>query len=129
MKYNPELDIKKLSEIKKYKNNPEHRKRYKRWKKERVRRGFSGCDMWNLDKFLIHIIADTLDHFASHHHGTPYGWDKDDYTNYITSIAADLRKANEHTILGKDNYDAETANNLLRSAFMRLSNIFWSLWN
>ena len=39
-KYNPELDVKHLSHIKENKKNAWFQKRYKNWKKQRVRRGF-----------------------------------------------------------------------------------------
>ena len=126
-KYNPELDVKHLSHIKENKKNAWFQKRYKDWKKQRVRRGFCAGDVWNLDNFLLNIIADTLDYFVKHHDGTPEGWSREDYDNYLIGIAKDLREANRLTSI--DMCKVNEASNLLRSAFMRLSNVFWSLWD
>lgn len=126
-KYNPELDVKHLSHIKEHKKEAWFQKRYKDWKKQRARRGFCAGDIWNLDNFLVNIIADTLDYFVKHHDGTPQGWSREDYDNYLIDIAKDLREANRLTSV--DACNINEANNLLRSAFMRLSNVFWSLWD
>ena len=62
-----------------------------------------------------------------HHDGTPEGWSREDYDNYLIGIARDLREANRLTSV--DMCKVNEASNLLRSAFMRLSNVFWSLWD
>ena len=111
-KYNPELDVKHLSNIKENKKNAWFQKRYKDWKKQRVRRGFCAGDVWNLDNFLLNIIADTLDYFVKHHDGTPEGWSREDYDNYLVGIAKDLREANRLTSV--DMCKVNEASNLAR---------------
>lgn len=135
MKYNPELDMRRLG-----RDSYTHKKlkNYKRWKKQRVRQGFSTRDLWNMDNWLCNVIPDALDKLMEIKCGYPAYWDdkggKESYEEYVKQIAADIRKANSLTDLVSDdnrNYTErmDEANRLIQSAFARLASIIWGLWD
>lgn len=48
---------------------PEYR--MKRWRSQRVRRGFADCDLWNVDSYLLSVIPGMLRLFADGACGYP----------------------------------------------------------
>jgi hypothetical protein len=41
------------------------------WYHQRARRGWADCDTWNLDGYVIHVIAPMLAYLAEHNHAYP----------------------------------------------------------
>lgn len=134
-KTNPELDLRKMTTD----SNGDRSVYYKRWKKQRVRWGFSVRDLWNMDNWLCHVIPDALDKMMDIKHGFPACWEEkggsEAYEAYVRQIAADIRKANELTGLVPDDDTRsyaermDEANKLIQSAFARLASVIWGLWD
>lgn len=127
---NEELDLRFLG-----KENPN----YKKWKRQRIRKGFSDRDLWNMDAWLCNVIPDALDRLAKRKEGDcPSGWHSSaEYICYIKSIAADIRKAyqlnsvylDENVSIEKVRKNKAESDSLMQSAFSRLASIIWTLWD
>ena len=42
-----------------------------KWAYQRARRGWADCDVWNLDSYLFHILAETLPRLRDSRSGSP----------------------------------------------------------
>ena len=121
---NKELNLKVLGYY-----NGEKLPKYKKWKKQRIRQSFCDRDLFNMDCWLCNVIPDALDRMIEIKHGTPIGWTEKEYKEYVKTIATDIRTANKMTESWVSNETHEEANKLIKSAFARLANIIWTLWD
>ena len=129
---NEELDLRFLG-----KENPN----YKKWKRQRIRKGFSDRDLWNMDVWLCNVIPDALDRHAKRKEGDcPTGWgSSEEYILYIKNIAADIRKAyalnnvsieeNHWPAVEQVKINKMESERLMKSAFARLASVIWNLWD
>ena len=129
---NEELDLRFLG-----KENPN----YKKWKRQRIRKGFSDRDLWNMDAWLCNIIPDALDRHVKRKEGDcPEGWgSSEEYILYIKNIAADIRKAyalnnvsieeNHWPTVEQVKINKMESERLMKSAFARLASVIWNLWD
>ena len=129
---NEELDLRFLG-----KENPN----YKKWKRQRIRKGFSDRDLWNMDVWLCNVIPDALDRHAKRKEGDcPTGWgSSEEYILYIKNIAADIRKAyalnnvsieeNHWPTVEQVKINKMESERLMKSAFARLASVIWNLWD
>lgn len=113
------------------KNSKEH-KDYKKWKSQRLKRGFCDFDLWNFDNFLLHILCDGLTEFIAHNDAYPDEFNNlEAYHIFIQEQIIDQLKeadrlTDSFTIEPNERY--EKANTCLKTAFDNLSQVFWGLW-
>ena len=58
-----------------------------------MRRGWSDLDAWNLDRYLAHLISDSVTHLRDHGHAYPseeHGANEQQCHDILTRIAAPL---------------------------------------
>lgn len=68
-----------------------------KWAYQRVTRGFSDKDTWNLDTTLLNYLSGTLKHLAENTNGWPDNKFEtfEDWQNYLKAIAQKFYQANE----------------------------------
>ena len=68
-------------------------RRILRHRRQRVKRGFSGYDAWNLDTFLAQVIADSMAWLRENGHGYPAeeGMTEERWNEILTEIEVPLR--------------------------------------
>lgn len=131
---NKELNLKILGYY-----NGEKLSKYKKWKKQRIRQSFCDRDLFNMDCWLCNVIPDALDRMIEIKCGTPTGWTEKEYKEYVKTIADDIRKAYElNNVYMEENHwptveqvkvNKMESDRLMKSAFARLANIIWTLWD
>lgn len=65
---------------------------------QRVTRGWANCDTWDLDDYLEHVIAGTLNYLADNHMGYPGNEkfpDDETWTKYLKDTAQKFYNGNE----------------------------------
>ena len=80
-----------------------------RWAYQRITRGFSDADCWNLDSYLLEIIPEMVDNLRKNTHGFPVSdrfftfedWDK----FLLEEIIIPLRNAREDQSIQNNEYD------------------------
>lgn len=68
------------------------RRRNRKFRRQRLERGFCDGDLWNFDEYIIRLIADGLREYVKQTNGYPDQSFKtfEDWCAYLTSIADDL---------------------------------------
>lgn len=69
-----------------------------KWAWQRSLRGYADCDWWNMDRWMIAVLAPMFDDYAENSHGYPgefRGFTQEKWTNYIKEIAQHIRNADE----------------------------------
>lgn len=108
-----------------------------KWGWQRATRGYSDYDVWDLDYFYTHLIANTLDYLGDHHVGVPMEFnitedkDPDDWAMWLYDTADLLRQAAhyEDDYSFTPQYRAEEGERLRQEAFTRLLSKWTSLWD
>ena len=104
-----------------------YNKKIKRWKRQRITRGFADADTWSLDLYLLKLLPEMIDHLAK----TSDHWPDDkfsefkDWQNYLFNISNKFREA--HNIFCNNN--CEKAQSLVKEAFNDMGEVFFSLWD
>lgn len=111
------------------------RRDIRKWKKQRIVRGFSDYDWWNLDSFLANLLANSLEHYANH----TISWDEvvaatpEVYKERILNLATKFQQIAEWDDNHEDNKDyqkdLEERQALIKNAFEDLSEVFLGLWD
>lgn len=116
-------------------NSKVYRNNTKKWKRQRVTRGFADIDIWNLDLYLLELLPAMIDHLAK----TSDHWPDDkfsefkDWQNYLFNISNKFREA-YNTFCKicpaeeKEN-NREKAQSLIKEAFNDMGEVFFSLWD
>lgn len=69
-----------------------------KWAWQRSVRGYADCDCWNMDYWMIDILAPMFEDFAKNHIGYPgeeNGFTDEQWTKYLLEIAEHLRNSHE----------------------------------
>lgn len=108
------------------------KKNVKKWKRQRIKRGYCGYDLFGLDNYLIRIIPNAIDDLAN----TMHTWSDMTFespeknTAYLHELATKFRYADYliyETMV--DRVATQLGRELLAEAFQELSIIFCSLWD
>ena len=109
-----------------------------KWSYQRIVRGYSDYDVWDLDVYYTNIMVNSLRQLAKKHHGIPYEFedsidnDPDDWTIYLNKIADLLETAEQlEDEWEPDSYQAniEKAKKMRQDAFEMLLMHWRSLWD
>lgn len=107
------------------------------WKRQRIERGFSDYDAYDVDTFLIQLIPAMLRHLADHTHGHPIEYEHKEWQEWLRETAEYFERAHDISH-NRINYcytkeQREQLNNeytkYLNEGFMRLAENFNHLWN
>lgn len=121
MKTDPITDLVKIRE----KSKP-CKERYRKWARERVRKGYCDWDLGDTDTYLTHLMANMLNDFASNISSLPPMFETEEaWAAYLRSIADDLLMAEK---LHDDFFSPDASESLLNSAFSRLCKVWYYLW-
>lgn len=118
------------------------KRRKKKWKRQRISRGFSDYDWWNLDYFYLNLLVSSLRHYAKN----TMGYSDALVPTYEGYRARILRLADmfEELANWEENHNPpEDLNNIVdwykenskqlysktKEAFAELAEVFWSLWD
>ena len=111
------------------------KRRRAKFRKQRITRGFSDWDWWDLDYFLCNLLAKSLRHYATHTVGysPAVAPTFEEYQERILRLADMFEKlANwEEENVGRRDYEQQDKelNELTKKAFTELGEVFWSLWD
>lgn len=66
--------------------------RYLKYRRQRIQRGFADCDVWNLDEYILKVMADSLMVYHDQTNGWPLtGFDSfDTWREHIKEMSEDL---------------------------------------
>ena len=119
------------------------KKRRAKFRRQRITRGFSDWDWWDLDYFLCNLLAKSLRHYATH----TIGWSMnlastfEEYQERILHLAdmfeemanwEETHNPTEEDIKNGLNWYKENSaklETLTKKAFAELGEVFWSLWD
>ncbi len=66
--------------------------RYLKYRRQRIQRGFADCDVWDLDSYILKVMADSLMVYHDQTNGYPYsGFETfEDWRKFIKEVSEDL---------------------------------------
>lgn len=111
------------------------KRRRAKFRRQRITRGFSDWDWWDLDYFLCNLLAKSLRHYATHTIGysPTVAPTYEEYQARILRLADMFEKmANwEADNVDRRDYEQESKElgELTKKAFAELGEVFWSLWD
>lgn len=111
------------------------KRRRAKFRRQRITRGFSDWDWWDLDYFLCNLLTKSLRHFATHTigHSSAVAPTFEEYQQRILRLADMFEKmANwEEDNADRRDYEQESKelDELTKKAFAELGEVFWSLWD
>lgn len=119
------------------------KKRRAKFRRQRITRGFSDWDWWDLDYFLCNLLAYSLRHYAVHTigHSPAVAPTFEEYQERILRLAdmfeemanwEETHNPTEEDIANGFNWykeNGEQLNALTKKAFTELGEVFWSLWD
>ena len=111
------------------------KRRRKKWKRQRIHRGFSDWDWWNLSMFYLNLFVSSLRHYAKNTIGysPPLASSYEEYQARILRLADMFEElANwEETNADRRDFEQEfkEKDELTKKAFAELAEVFWSLWD
>ena len=111
------------------------KRRRAKWKRQRISRGFSDWDWWDLDYFYLNLFVSSLRHYAKN----TIGFSPSLASTYEEYQARILRLADmfeelanwEETNADRRDFEQEfkEKDELTKKAFVELAEVFWSLWD
>lgn len=115
------------------------KRRRAKFRKQRITRGFSDWDWWDLDYFLCNLLSSVLRHYAKN----TIGWSDalassyEEYQERILHLAdmfdemANWEETHKPDLNDKDWYKRNSLQlkALTKKAFEELGEVFWSLWD
>ena len=115
------------------------KRRRAKFRRQRITRGFSDWDWWDLDYFLCNLLSSALRHYAKN----TIGWSDalassyEEYQERILHLAdmfeemANWEETHEPDPNDKDWYQRNSLQlkALTKKAFAELGEVFWSLWD
>lgn len=119
------------------------KKRRAKFRRQRITRGFSDWDWWDLDYFLCNLLAYSLRHYAIHTigHSPAVAPTFEEYQERILRLAdmfeemanwEETHNPTEEDIKNGLNWykeNSEQLDALTKKAFTELGEVFWSLWD
>lgn len=119
------------------------KKRRAKFRRQRITRGFSDWDWWDLDYFLCNLLAKSLRHYATHTigHSPAVAPTFEEYQERILRLAdmfeemanwEETHNPTEEDIENGFNWykeDSAKLDALTKKAFAELGEVFWSLWD
>ena len=117
------------------------KRRKKKWKRQRINRGFSDWDWWDLDQFYLNLFVSSLRHYATHTigHSPAIAPTYEEYQARILRLAdmfEEMANWDETHNPPDDNSsfewykeDREALYALTKKAFAEMAEVFWSLWD
>lgn len=119
------------------------KKRRAKFRRQRITRGFSDWDWWDLDYFLCNLLAHSLRYYAIHTigHSPAVAPTFEEYQERILRLAdmfeemanwEETHNPTEEDIANGFNWykeNSEQLDALTKKAFAELGEVFWSLWD
>ena len=111
------------------------KRRRAKFRRQRITRGFSDWDWWDLDYFLCNLLAKSLRHYATHTigHSLAVAPTFEEYQERILHLADMFEKMANWEADNADRRDYEQESKelgeLTKKAFAELGEVFWSLWD
>lgn len=119
------------------------KRRRAKFRRQRITRGFSDWDWWDLDYFLCNLLAHSLRHYAIHTigHSPAVAPTFEEYQKRILRLAdmfeemanwEETHNPTEEDIANGFNWykeNSEQLDALTKKAFTELGEVFWSLWD
>ena len=111
------------------------KRRKKKWKRQRIHRGFSDWDWWDLDQFYLNLFVSSLRHYAKNTDGFSESLAPtyEEYQARILRLADMFEKMANWEVDNADRRDYEQEvkelDELTKAAFAELAEVFWSLWD
>lgn len=111
------------------------KRRKKKWKRQRINRGFCDWDWWDLDYFYLNLFVNSLRYYANN----TIGYSPSLAPSFEEYQARILRLADmfedlanwEETNANRRDFEQEfkEKDELTKKAFAELAEVFWSLWD
>lgn len=111
---------------------PQNKKRKKKWIKQRIKRGFASCDLFNFDSFLLHILINGLQEFAQDIDTYPTDFNSlEEWQQYLFNVRQDFVDALVYSQTYTDHYEEniQKSYKALSDGFDKLKQHFFGLWN
>lgn len=111
------------------------KRRKKKWKRQRISRGFSDWDWWDLDYFYLNLFVSSLRHYAKNTigHSPSLAPTYEEYQARILRLADMFEKMANWEVDNADRRDFEQEfkekEELTKKAFAEMAEVFWSLWD
>ena len=111
------------------------KRRKKKWKRQRISRGFSDWDWWDLDYFYLNLFVSSLRHYAKNTIGysPSLAPSFEEYQARILRLADMFEELADWEETNADRCDFEQEfkekDELTKKAFAELAEVFWSLWD
>ena len=116
-------------DLRNYRRGKEDKERLEHYVQQRARNGLADCDTWNFDAYLGWIIVNGLRQLARTTHSYPARFnDCDTWRKTLETLANDFEEliTAVQDIVFPDNEIFEKG---LKDCFLRLSEIFFDLWD
>lgn len=111
------------------------KRRKKKWKRQRIRRGFSDWDWWDLDQFYLNLFVSSLRHYAKNiiSFSPAIAPTYEEYQTRILRLADMFEQLADWEEINANRLDFEQKfkekNELTKKAFAEMAEVFWSLWD
>lgn len=100
----------------------------KKWKRQRIRRGFADCDLWNMDMHLLQLLPVMLRRLAEITHGYPGDMNSmEEWEQWLRDTADMFQFVYEHDEF--DEFLREEREKKFDMAMDRLKERFFDLWD
>ena len=111
------------------------KRRKAKWKRQRISRGFSDWDWWDLDTFYLNLFVSSLRHYAKNTIGfsPSLAPTYEEYQARILKLAdmfEELADWEENNAERRDfEQEFKEKEELTKKAFAEMAEVFWSLWD
>lgn len=111
------------------------KRRRAKWKRQRISRGFSDWDWWDLDYFYLNLFVSSLRHYAKNTIGysPSLAPSFEEYQQRILRLADMFEELADWEKTNADRRDFEQEfkekEELTKKAFAEMAEVFWSLWD
>lgn len=111
------------------------KRRKKKWKRQRIHRGFCDYDWWDLDYFYLNLFVSSLRHYAKNTIGysPSLAPSLEEYQQRILRLADMFENMAIWEVNHADRRDFEQEfrekEELTKKAFAEMAEVFWSLWD
>lgn len=111
------------------------KRRRKKWMRQRIHRGFTDWDWWDLDIFYLNLFVSSLRHYAKNTIGysPSLAPSYEEYQQRILRLADMFEKMANWEVDNADRRDFEQEfkekEELTKKAFAEMAEVFWSLWD
>ena len=111
------------------------KRRKKKWKRQRINRGFCDWDWWDLSYFYLNLFISSLRHYAKNTIGynPAIAPTYEEYQARILQLAdmfEELANWDKNNVEPRDfEQEFKEKDELTKKAFAELAEVFWSLWD